>query len=358
MSVKKIAEMAGVSPATVSRVLNNPNYRCSNEKIKEKIWNAAVELNYSPNQAARNLKLGKEQKEDKIYYINILMTRMDSKQTDTFFSELLRVIESEIHKGYSILTKVWYDSFFSNERLCRGIKVEQKVEQMLAETDGKHDGIIVIGKCCEDGMKALLKRYKNLVAVNRNSSNLEIDEVVCDGSKVATKAIEYLISLGHKKIAYVGNCHKESRYRGFIKVLQNYNLDVNPNWIVDIDATETNGYEAMEQFIQMDDQPTGIYFANDIMAVGALKNLSGKKRNMYRPSIIASDDIEAAQNCKPMLTTVGIPKENMGKFAVYLLLDRMEKGHTGAVKMELDSKLMIRNSCNVPENVGWSDYCI
>lgn len=62
MSIKKIAEKAGTSPATVSRVLNNPNYHCSDRKLRDRIWNAAIELDYTPNEAARNLKTGSPKK--------------------------------------------------------------------------------------------------------------------------------------------------------------------------------------------------------------------------------------------------------------------------------------------------------
>ena len=82
MSIKKIAEKAGVSPATVSRVLNNPNYKCSSAELRDKIWNIAMELNYVPNEAARNLKRGISVRSGKTYYINVLMTRMDDSQTD------------------------------------------------------------------------------------------------------------------------------------------------------------------------------------------------------------------------------------------------------------------------------------
>ncbi len=84
MSIKKIAQMTGVSPATVSRVLNNPAYKCSSEQMREKIWKAAMELNYVPNEAARNLKLGTHSKE-KTCYLGILMTRVDASRTDSFF---------------------------------------------------------------------------------------------------------------------------------------------------------------------------------------------------------------------------------------------------------------------------------
>ena len=97
MSIKKIAQMTGVSPATVSRVLNNPAYKCSSEQMREKIWKAAMELNYVPNGAVRNLKLGTHSKE-KTCYLGILMTRVDASRTDSFFYELCWIIESEIHK--------------------------------------------------------------------------------------------------------------------------------------------------------------------------------------------------------------------------------------------------------------------
>jgi DNA-binding LacI/PurR family transcriptional regulator len=76
------------------------------------------------------------------------------------------------------------------------------------------------------------------------------------------------------------------------------------------------------------------------------------------PSIISSDDIEQAQYTTPMLTTVRLPKEEMGKFAMYLLLDRIKGEHKGVVKTELEGKLMIRSSCTPVEESSWSDYCI
>ena len=76
------------------------------------------------------------------------------------------------------------------------------------------------------------------------------------------------------------------------------------------------------------------------------------------PSIISSDDIEQAQNMTPMLTTVRLPKEEMGKFALFLLLDRMKGGHKNVVRVELEGTLIKRNSCASVEESVWSDYCI
>lgn len=145
---------------------------------------------------------------------------------------------------------------------------------------------------------------------------------------------------------------------GYLDTLKKYDLDVVPDYVIETDQTEKEGFEAMEKLLRSDDCPTGIYCANDITAVGMLKYL-GRCRNLYfTPSIIASDDIEEAQYTKPMLTTVGLPRAEMGKFALYLLLDRMKGGHSGVVRMELSGHLMIRNSCSHVSESTWSDYCI
>ena len=358
MSIKKIAEKAGVSPATVSRVLNNPNYKCSVSGLRDKIWKTAIEMNYVPNEAARNLKKGVSAKQEKTWYINILMTRTDSSTTDPFFSELLRVIESEIHDKNCILSKVWYMSVFSDDRKCRRENLDRLIDGMYDEVEGKRDGLIIIGRCNKEALKELNKKYKSVVSVNRNSTNYEVDEVLCDGKKIAAAAVEYLISLGHKNIGYIGQCHSEDRYNGYLETLKKHDLDVIPEYVIETKQTEAEGYEAMEKFFQSDDMPTGIYCANDISAIGMLKCLNKFRNRYYMPSIISSDDIQEAQFTRPMLTTVSLPKEDMGKFALYLLLDRLKGGHSGIVRMELEGRLMIRNSCSSVEDSMWSDYCI
>ena len=358
MSIKKIAEKAGVSPATVSRVLNNPNYKCSVSGLRDKIWKTAIEMNYVPNEAARNLKKGVSAKQEKTWYINILMTRTDSSTTDPFFAELFRVIESEIHDKNCILSKVWYMSVFSDDRKCRRENLGRLIDGMYDEMEGKRDGLIIIGRCNKEALKKLNKKYKSVVSVNRNSTNYEVDEVLCDGKKIAAAAVEYLISLGHKNIGYIGQCHSEDRYNGYLETLKKHDLDVIPEYVIETKQTEAEGYEAMEKFFQSDDMPTGIYCANDISAIGMLKCLNKFRNRYYMPSIISSDDIQEAQFTRPMLTTVSLPKEDMGKFALYLLLDRLKGGHSGIVRMELEGRLMIRNSCSSVEDSMWSDYCI
>lgn len=346
MSIKQIAKMTGVSPATVSRVLNNPDYHCSSPEMRDKIWDAAMELHYAPNPAARALRQGQKKQNETTWYINILMTRMDISRTDPFFTELLRIIESEIHRHVCILSKVWYMPAFSDDRKCERINIRQTLADMQKEVDGYNDGLIIIGKCNHRIIQECKKIYKGVISVNRNSTNYEIDEILCDGEKIASMAAEYLISLGHTRIGYVGEIQNEARYQGFCRALEKHRIELLPSSTRECPQTEKDGFEAMQYWFMKPDAPTAIYCANDITAIGMLKFLSRQKGKYIPPSIIASDGIEEAGICQPMLTTIELPKEEMGRFALNLLTDRLHGGHKGVVRMELEGRLAIRNSCH------------
>ncbi|MCD8018282.1 MAG: LacI family transcriptional regulator [Clostridiales bacterium] len=358
MSIKEIAALVGVSPATVSRVLNNPSYRCSSPEVRDKIWRTAIEQNYVPNEAARNLKKGIYVKNDKTFYINVLMTRMDESQSDPFFTEILKVVESEIHENICILSKVWYMPAFSSDRECSAANFDRMIKDMLGEVKGRGDGLIIIGKCNAEALKIFNERYRGVVSINRNSTNYKTDEVLCDGKKIVSLAMEHLISLGHQDIGYVGECQNEARYEGYLTTLQKHGIKFNPAYVFETKQTEMEGFECMSKLMHMKNRPTGIYCANDITAIGMIKCMNVHKNVYYHPSIISSDDIEQAQNMSPMLTTVRLPKEEMGKFAILLLLDRLRGKHKSIIRMELEGKLMVRESCSPLQEHFWCDYCI
>lgn len=228
MSIKKIAEIAGVSysTSTVSRF-----HKCSDEAVKERILAAARELNYIPNEAAKNLKLGIKN-EHTPYRISILVTRTESAGIDPFFREITRMAESEIHKNMCILSQIQYQPELSGE-------AEISAEDMFS---GGSDGLIIIGKCSPSAIKSLKKYFKAVVSLNRNSTNYETDEVICDDAKIAVLAVEHLISLGHRKIGYIGDCHNESRFKGYRETLFKYNLDYDIDFVIETRQGEEQGY--------------------------------------------------------------------------------------------------------------------
>lgn len=333
MSLKKIAKMVGVSPSTVSRVLNNSSYKCASEELKNQIWEAAKQINYVPNLSARNLKLGINKDNINPIKIDILLTRFSALETDLFFKELFRSIEEELLNKNCLLSNVFNIP-----------DLELPSTQSLIHYS---DGLIILGKCPENILLNLKKHYKYLIGIDRNPTNYEIDEIICNGETAAIIAIEYLISLGHSKIAYIGDCTNEARYIGYYKALINHHLNLDYSNIYPTNQTKQEGYTTMMNIFNKQNRPTAIFCANDVTAIGVLKAINENKRKKYNPSIISIDNIEAAQNCKPLLTTVNIPKNDMGKLAVNILLDRINNGHNEYIRVELPCKLIIRESCYI-----------
>ncbi|MBO4336536.1 MAG: LacI family DNA-binding transcriptional regulator, partial [Lachnospiraceae bacterium] len=106
MSIKKIAEMTGASIATVSRVLNDPEYHCRQKGLREKIWNAAMEIDYAPDENARSLRRSGRDKKAASHKVMVLMTHTNEESADPFFTELLKIVESQIHRQGCILSGV------------------------------------------------------------------------------------------------------------------------------------------------------------------------------------------------------------------------------------------------------------
>ena len=355
MSIKEIAEKAGVSVATVSRVLNNPNYKCSSSEVRDQIWKAAIALNYTPNTAARNLKMGIQNTEKKVYYIGVLMTRMEKATTDPFFNELLRVIESEIHKQIAILTKVWYMPLFSNDKKCRRENLDQIIDGMYEETDQKCDGLIIIGKCNKGALKKLNQKYKSVVSVNRNSTNYEVDEVLCDGQKVAMMAVEYLISLGHHHIIGIfkaDDTQGQQRHKGYVQALQEAGIAYDPDKVVWFytEDRKTHPYEQMCHMAKMRCEHffDSVVSYNDQIALEVIRALEDEGLKVPDDvSVTGYDDSYLASSGKVPLTTVAHPQEKLGEMAAELLLGLLKEGNIPESERQILVKpeLVIRESC-------------
>ena len=344
VTIKDIAARAGVSTATVSRVLNDPNYRCAKPGLRDEIWRIAMDMGYTPNEAARNLKL--RTAPERTAFVQVLMTRAGAaSENDPFFRELLRYVETEVTTSHCVLCDVQYRAELSDDARCARMDIASHVRAMREQAGESCDGIIVIGKCNRAVLAEVQQRYASAVAISRNSTDYAIDEVLCDGEKVAAVAVEHVLALGHTRIGYIGGCHNESRYRGYQSTLRAHGLDIIPAHVIETGQTEEEGYQAMRAFLQRDDAPTAMYCANDLTALGVLRCLGDVRHPGARPSVVASDDIEAAQACSPLLTTVRVPKREMAHLAVRLLLDRMRGGHAGPVRVEVEGTLVQRESC-------------
>lgn len=331
MSLKKIAQMVGVSPSTVSRVLNNTVSTCASPELKKKIWDAAHSLNYVPNTNARSLKTGKRDINVN-YKITVILSRFHSLDIDPFFRELFRSIEEALFSQSCILHSVLNS-------------VETQLDSLEAA-----DGVIILGRCTEPFLTHVKKYTRNIVGIDRNPTDYKMDEIICNGKTAAAKAMEYLLSLGHTKIGYIGDCSYESRYIGYCETLIAHHIPLNYNYIHSTDQTYEKGRQAMEILAHQD--ISAVFCANDISALGAIKALSNalsqpckNGTDTRKISVISIDNIADSQTCTPLLTTVNIPKEDMGRMAVTILLDRIRHGHSEYLRVEFPCKIIERDSC-------------
>jgi DNA-binding LacI/PurR family transcriptional regulator len=358
MSVKEIAKRAGTSTATVSRVLTDPEYRCRSYELQQKIWQIAQEMNYVPNEAARALKKGDNASQTKEYYVNILITRCGDSETDPFFEEVLRLLTSRLLSKACIIANIWRMPNLTNDSTASIADINDDVKKVLLQSKNKNDGLIFLGKSKEKVYKTVIENFKAVVGIQRNRPGEMIDEVLGNGQRIGRKAVDYLYSLGHRKIAYVGDTKTDMCFKGYMEAIRELGLEYNVNYVIESKRKSDEGGGVIKRLMSLGDGPTAIYCPCDFVAIGMLNSLKRYSKRSYTPSIISSDGIEDDKYCKPMLTCVEHPKDMMVKYAVYLLLDRLKGGHKAVTHIEVESQLVIRDSCTTIDEGNMYDYCI
>lgn len=327
MSLKKIAQMTGTSISTVSRVLNHASSTCASKELQDKIFDAARSIGYQPNENARNLRKSSPVSLSQIR-ISIVLARIKTLDADPFFYELFRSLEIALLDNHIQIDQVIY------------------LDEQLSFSIPKSQGIIILGRCSQKILDRILSFNNNVIGIWRNSMNFNVDEVICDGKKAAELAMKHLISLGHKNIAYIGDCSYESRYIGYCNSLISNNIPINYEWIKQTNQTGEAGEHALLELLEASSEFSAILCANDITAIHALKILKEKhNKSIKKISVISIDDIAESQYTSPFLTTVHIPREEMAHMAVTLLLDRISKKHTETVRVEFPCRIVNRCSC-------------
>lgn len=340
MSLKEIARLTGASVSTVSRVLNHPDYHCQNPELQKRIWQLAREMNYVPNHVARQLKMGTDTEKEKPLQIDIFLTRFQTLEDDLFFKELYEVLQEELLKKNCHLGK-----------LLTLPDITRRMENLsnFSVSEPSANGLILLGKCPSELISFLKNQYSYLVGIDRNPTNFDYDEIICNGTTAAVTAMDYLISLGHKKIAYIGDCSYEARYIGYYQSLMSHKLPLDYSNIYPTCQTRQEGKQMMQLILEKDARPSAIFCANDSTALGVLDTLRSRRKKGYQPSVISIDNIREASSQKAMLTTIDIPKREMAHHAVIMLMDRIKGGHKENIRMELPCHLIVRDSCS---------YCI
>lgn len=330
MNIKDVAKAAGVSPSTVSRVVNGGNRTAASEETQEKIWEAVRQLGYSPNHHARSLKKPQNTKGPRAE-IDCVYARKVGPFLDPFFATLMHAAELELTKmGY--ILRYYYS-------------IEDIETSGVNRRDPEVSAAIVLGRPQDEGLALLRKNYTSIVYSGLNDLPDEIDQVVCSGYKAATACVDYLFGLGHTKICYLGETANEQRYQGYRDAMERLEISVE-NYVIETPFTPAGAYDAVTAFLWRNRDFTAIVCANDMSAMGVLKALKEHKLKVPRDvSMVGINDMEAVRYLDPMLTAVSIPVEEMGKMVAKLLVDRIEGGHRLATKVEIPFSLISRDSC-------------
>lgn len=316
-TILDVARRAGVSPATVSRVLTGS--APAREATRARILQAAAELRYVPNGAARSLS------SRRTGAIGVLLPDLHGE----FFSELLRGLDraAQAHAHHLLVSSSHHD--------------REGVEQAVRAMRGRVDGVVVMAPDLDaEALAAALPAGWPVALVNcadgaaaavtaahavPGAGGQPVTTLAVDNAGGARAMTAHLVALGHQRVGYVGgprhNADSAARRRGHRDALRAAGLSADPALEVHGDFGEASGRRAAGELLALPDPPTAIFAANDMMAVGALGALAD--RGLRAPddvSVAGFDDIPLARYTAPALTTVRVAIAELGVRAAEALL--------------------------------------
>lgn len=340
ITLKDIAEHANVSISSVSRALNNANsLALVNDQTRLRIIQVAKDLGYYKfkNKLQKNEKFSENEKVPK--RVGLVLYDVKAKYQDPYFSEIIYGIESELLDQECILDFTFEVQDIFNFNL-------------FGDMNESDLGVICIGPLKHDFINELNKQVPFVISVG-GIPKLEMDYVTVDFRHAAMQAVQYLVDLGHRNIAFIGGSSQvgmpidqEERFYGYKEAMELNHLKIVPEWVQDGCFDLTKSYEAMKKILNTQSPPSAVFTASDKMAFGAYKAIGEYGLSIpHDISVVSFDNVEMSEFINPPLTTVQVHKEEMGRIAVKFLLQRMEGGIPLPLISYLPTKLIVRSSC-------------
>jgi len=306
-TIKDVAKVANVSITTVSRVSNRS--KGVSVKTRRRVLNAIKELGYSPSAMASGLKT----RISKSIGIAVPDAMGD------FYGEVINGIES-------VATKNEYNLIISlNHHIVR-----EELSAVNFFKAKKVDGAILVTTSGDDDyVCSLIDEGYNIVLLDRDPHGLKVDTVKIDNFRGGYIATEYLLNLGHSAILFIQGVpyidSSKERFNGYKRALKDNKIKFNPDFILSGDFLVDSGYLSVKKYLEKHGLNfTAIFTANDQMAIGAIKALND--RGIVVPnevSVVGFDNSYISPYVIPSLTTIKQRREEMGKVATELLLDRI-----------------------------------
>ncbi len=331
-TIKDVADLANVSIATVSRVLNSSAY--VSPELEARVHQAIEQLGYRPNALARHLRRSENPT------IGILIP--DSK--NPFFAEMAKGVEDVCFSQGFVAVLCDTDEQPSKAIGHLDLLYQQRAAGFTVVSPGQ----------ITPHLQQLLDDGYCIVVVDRALSSLETDSVVSDNYGGARQAVEHLLALGHSRIGFVvSNLEHETiqgRWAGAKDAMHCAGIEVDPDLVyTDGDELPGSGYEGAEFIFQHKKPPTAIFAFNDLMALGVLRYAQRHQIEVPKElSVVGFDDMMLASYSTPSLTTILQPKYELGQKAAKILLRRIRGDDSPVIQMTLPTKLVVRESTAPP----------
>jgi len=324
VTIKDIAEIANVSVATVSRVINNKSKGVSDE-TRKRILGLIKQYNYQPSAVARGLAT----KKSKI--IGLIIADI----TNPFYHRLVKGVEDEAHeKGYNLI-------------LCDGNNSEEKEASYLDFLNEHYVSGIIYNNFHNISKPILNKVLNSSVPFVSIDSRLDVPGCKCvylDNEKAMYELIQYLIDMGHKRIGFItgpiDSYSTEERYKGYLKALKDNQIEIDGRLIIEADYVIQEGFNGMNILLERDTNMSAVACCNDLMAIGAMESL--KEKNIKIPgemSLVGFDNIDMSRLVTPKLTTIAQPIYEMGREAAKIIIDTIE----GKLESSYTNKVFVPN---------------
>ncbi|GHU65944.1 LacI family transcriptional regulator [Spirochaetia bacterium] len=316
-SIKDVAKHAGVSEATITRVVNNKGYVAS--ETRKRVLKSIAALSYVPNRMASALKNNRTG-----IIGNVLPLSLDNP----FFSKIaISLKNAALGYHYQILPMYHEPDSKLEERLLREV-VSRMVEGIVFTGD-----ILTNSKSIKD----ILSKHIPVIMIERPINIPGVDKVLIDNFAASSAAAEKYFSMGHKVLGFIGRGNfqpdsiEKNRFMGFKETLEKRNIELRENTTVFTSGYSAElGYEAMKKIIEKSGKkrPTGFFITSDNMVCGALQYLYDAKLRVPEDISIIGYDNTLSTLCSPPITSVALPYDEIGAAAITLFRERREEGRS------------------------------
>ncbi|MGV9383691.1 LacI family DNA-binding transcriptional regulator [Nonomuraea sp. NPDC003707] len=324
--IKDVAAQAGVSVATVSRVLNdNPSVT---EETRNRVHDAMAALNYRPNAVARSLRT------EATRTLGLIIGDI----LNPFFAELARAVEDEARAaGYTVIIGNADERADQQDHYVRTL-LERRVDGLLICPTAEVTPLV----------EEVSRGERPLVFLDRTLSGIEVPSVRADGSTAIAELVAHLRALGHRRIAFVSGPSTLStgreRTEAFLRATAEHGLEIPQEYVRVGDFRAGSGQRITSELLDLPEPPQAIFLGDNLMALGALDAISERGLEIPRDVALASfDDVPWFNHVHPRITAISQPTAELGRRAVRVILDVLSG--RAAESVVLPARLVARESC-------------